>query len=66
MNFLGESDVFFGRTSSRFALRNMSMMALLALAPLAACCFCTFGRSSVITSKMVSNGKLSPTVSLMP
>lgn len=45
--------------SSRLALLSMSIITLFALDALAACCFCTFGKSSVITSIVVSNGSLS-------
>lgn len=58
MNFLGDSGVFLGNMSSRLALRSMSIIALFALDALAACCFCTFGRSSVMVSIAVSNGRL--------
>lgn len=59
MNFLGDSGACLGRMSARLALLSKSMIALLALDALEACCFCTFGRSSVIASIAASNGSLS-------
>ena len=59
MNRRGANGGGFGNTCARFALRSMSMIALLAVVAFNdACRFCTFGSSSVMTSITVSSGSL--------
>ena len=60
MNRRGDKGAALGSTWSIFALLSISIIALFAVVAFSdAWRFCTFGRSSVITSKMVSNGKCS-------
>ena len=64
MNRRGDKGAALGSTWSIFALLSISIIALFAVVAFSdAWRFCTFGRSSVMTSMTVSSGSLSVRVS---